>query len=338
MTLGLSKEETRIYIRAWIFIFLLFLTSGCAIGRGTGVQPATVERRCGPVTLAHQSTNHLPSPIHLETNSLSVDPAVFAARFSPQSQRIAESLKVKELLVQLTALEVQGNQDLPTKVYRLQVQQQLSNRILLAFLDVARAAAEADCEEERADQLADGLQEIRDKRIRQYTLIAIVGDAMIGIVSGGLGLAAQEVASEAVAILGGSVATWFGLWAFVDETHYEFRHARNLLQEVWTGPTDSILLPATVWRHLTHLLSDDAQHYSLRESLILRWRQDGRLGEAGSKREQRRVALFFGDGGSYDIEDLRARAAMLDLLESDINLMSQDLERLLEEILLHEAL
>jgi hypothetical protein len=106
---------------------------------------------------------------------------------------------------------------------------------------------------------------------------------------------------------------------------------------VWIGPKESTLIPATVWRHLTRPLSEAPQHYSLRESLILRWRQDGRLGEAGSEREQRRVALFFGNGGSYDIEDLRARSAMLDLLESDINLMSQDLERLLEEILLPET-
>jgi hypothetical protein len=262
---------------------------------------------------------------------------VLAGRFSPQSQRIAESLKVKDLLVQLIALEAQQNQDLPSRLSRLQVQQQLSNRILLAFLDVARSAVEADCEEERADQLADGLQEIRDQRIRRHTLIAIVGDAMIGIVSGGLGLALQETASEAVAILGGTVATWFGLGAFFDDTRYEFRHARNLLQDVWIGPKESTLIPATVWRHLTRPLSEAPQHYSLRESLILRWRQDGRLGEAGSEREQRRVALFFGNGGSYDIEDLRARSAMLDLLESDINLMSQDLERLLEEILLPET-
>ncbi|HEY6260161.1 MAG TPA: hypothetical protein VIW47_01110, partial [Nitrospiraceae bacterium] len=59
---------------------------------------------------------------------------------------------------------------------------------------------------------------------------------------------------------------------------------------------------------------------------------------AGSETEQRRIALFFGEGGSYEIEDLRARAAMLDLLESDINLMSQDLERLMEEILLQSSL
>lgn len=307
------------------------------MGRDSLAHPETVERRCGPVSLVHQSANHLPSHVHPETASPPVDPAVLARRFSSQSQRIAESLKVKDLLVQLIALEAQGNRDLLGNLYRLQVQQQLSNRILLAFLDVARTAAEADCEEERADQLADGLQEVRDKRIRRYTLIAIVGDAMIGIVSGGLGLALQETASEAVAILGGTVATWFGLGAFFDDTRYDFRHARNLLQEVWTGPKESTLIPATVWRHLTRPLSEDPEHYSLRESLILRWRQDGRLGEAGSEREQRRVTLFFGEGGSYGIEDLRARAAMLDLLESDINLMSQDLERLLEEILVQDA-
>lgn len=102
------------------------------------------------------------------------------------------------------------------------------------------------------------------------------------------------------------MATWFGLSAFFDDTRYDFRHARNLLQEVWVGPKESTLIPATVWRHLTRALSEDPEHYSLRESLILRWRQDRRWGKVGSEREQRRVTCFFGDGGSYDIEDLRA--------------------------------
>ena len=85
---------------------------------------------------------------------------------------------------------------------------------------------------------------------------------------------------------------------------------------------------------MTRPLPEDPGQYSLRESLIMRWRQDGRLGEACSELEQRRIALFFGDGGSYSIEDLRDRAAMLELLKTDINLMSQDLKRLMEEILL----
>lgn len=270
------------------------------------------------------------------SESLPVSSDVLAGRFSPQSQSVAESIGVKDLLVQLRSLEAEAelNHGIVT-IERLHVQQQLLGRILLAFLDVARAAAEADCEEERADQLADGLHEVRDKRIRQYTLIAIVGDAMIGIVAGGLELALEATAAAAAAIFGGTVATWFGMSAFFDDTHYEFRHPRNLLQEVWMAPEEPALLPPSVWRHLTRPLPDDPAQRSLRESLILRWRQDGRFGEAGSELEQRRTALFFGEGGSYEIEDLRARAAMLDLLEADINLMSQDLERLMEEILVH---
>lgn len=84
---------------------------------------------------------------------------------------------------------------------------------------------------------------------------------------------------------------------------------------------------------MTRPLPEDPDQYSLRESLIMRWRQDGRLGEAGSELEQRRTKLFFGEGGSYSIDDLRDRAAMLELLKTDVNLMNQDLERLMEEIL-----
>lgn len=61
------------------------------------------------------------------------------------------------------------------------------------------------------------------------------------------------------------------------------------------------------------------------------------LGDAGSAAERRRTNLFFGPGGAYEIDDLRVRVAMLDLLEADVNLMSQDLERLMYEALVQEA-
>ena len=146
---------------------------------------------------------------------------------------------------------------------------------------------------------------------------------MVGIVAGGLNLALMETAAAAAEILGGAVATWFGIasLSLSDEARHEFRHQRNLLQEVWVGPEKSALIPPSVWRHMTRPLPEDPGRYSLRESLIMRWRQDGRLGEAGSEQETRRIALFFGDGGSYSIEDLRDRAAMLELLKADVNLM-----------------
>ncbi|HSL03314.1 MAG TPA: hypothetical protein VK901_07230 [Nitrospiraceae bacterium] len=241
-----------------IVVLLLGLASGCATGPDPLVRSETVERRCGPVSPVHRSINPNLSRVPVGSESPPLNPEVLAGRFSPQSQSIADSIGVKHLLVQLTIQKAEADQyGGAVTIERLHVQQQLSSRILLAFLDVARTAAEADCEEERADQLADGLQEVRDKRIRQYTLIAIIGDAMIGIVAGGLELALQETAAAATAIFGGTVATWFGISAFFDDTHYEFRHARNLLQEVWMAPENPELIPPAVWRHLTRPLPDD---------------------------------------------------------------------------------
>lgn len=302
------------------------------------LQSGAIERRCGPSSSAQPRTVQA---VSLKQPYVAGDVGateLLTQRFSPQVLETAQEIGAKDLLVQLAALEDEEKRNVEgADIRRLRVQQQLTNRILLAFLDVARTGAEADCEEERADQLADRLQEARDKRIRHRTLIAIVGDAMIGIVSGGLSLALEATASAATAILGGTVATGFGLAAFFDDTHYEFRHLRNILKEVWEGPEEPALIPKSVWRHLNRPLLDDPDRQSLRETLIARWRRDGRFGEVGSHTEERRILLFFGEGGSYEIEDLRARAAMLDLLEADVNLMSQDLEQLIQEVLLHES-
>lgn len=335
MTRGLAKKGTEMRFETLMCVLLLGLASGCAIGRAPLVHPEAGDRRCGPVSTVQRSIDHPPSRVHTDTESPPDNTDVLTERFSPRSQRIADRIGVKHLLVRTAVLEEKADQDIATAVERLRVQQQISNRIALALLDVARTAAEADCEEKRADQLAEVLGEERDKHIRRLLLISIVGDAMIGIVAGGLNLAVMETAAAAAEIFGGAVATWFGIasLSLSDEARHEFRHQRNLLQEVWVGPKESSLIPSSVWRHMTRPLPEDLGQYSLRESLIMRWRQDGRLGEAGSEQEQRRITLFFGEGGSYSIDDLRDRAAMLELLKTDVNLMSQDLERLMEEIL-----
>ena len=74
--------------------------------------------------------------------------------------------------------------------------------------------------------------------------------------------------------------------------------------------------------------------HSLRDVLVETWSEQGRLGDPGSQEEQRRKALLFGDGGLYDSDDLHVREALLQQLESSIQLMHQDLETLWREVLL----
>jgi hypothetical protein len=258
--------------------------------------------------------------------------------FSPQASDIAETIGARHLLAQLPNLKAEDARNAEGAAVRLlRVRQQLPDRIVMAILDVARTAAEADCEEERADQLADRLQEVRDQKIRYRTLVAIVGDALVGVMAGAFGLALQETASEASAIFGGTLATVFGFAAAFTGGEHEFRHSRNLLKEVWEGPDHSALMPASVWRFLNRSFAVYPEGRSFRETLISRWHEDGRLGAPDSDLAQRRIALLFGSGGTYEIEDLRARASMLDLLEADVNLMSEHLHLLMDEVMRHDA-
>ena len=102
------------------------------------------------------------------------------------------------------------------------------------------------------------------------------------------------------------------------------------------GPEDQKILPDMVWRFVKQPLKEEPRQRSLRETLILQWRENEGLATNGSGTERRRTALLFGYGGVYEIDDLRARAAMLSLLEADINLMTQDLNLLMEEVLIRD--
>lgn len=150
------------------------------------------------------------------------------------------------------------------------------------------------------------------------------------IVSGGLALGAEATAVSVVGITAGAGEAAVGSLALFADTEHEFRHRRNLLQEVWAGPKPPRLLPDSVWRFINRPSPDGRGGRTLRETLLDRWRREGRLGETGSEDERHGIGLFFGSGGTYTIDELRDRANML---EADINLMSHDLDDLLLEIL-----
>ena len=72
--------------------------------------------------------------------------------------------------------------------------------------------------------------------------------------------------------------------------------------------------------------------------MLQTWQEEGKLGKVGSGREKERIELLFGSGGVYDSEQLHIREAMLQQLESSIQLMHQELETLLREVLIRQAL
>jgi len=213
-----------------------------------------------------------------------------------------------------------------------ELRSQMIERILLVSFQNNSVNAEISCEEARAEHLADYLEEQNDNRARYFTIAAIVVGGIWGIVGGSLALADHTAAEGIVGIVGGALTTVFGAAALFQDQQAYLGHPRNLLREIWEGPTTPILFPDIIWRFLNRPLEEDPT-ITLRSIIIARWRRDGRLGRPGSDEEKRRSVLIFGEGGEYTVDDLYARAQMFNLLQSQIGRISEYLEQLLRELI-----
>ena len=317
---------------------LLMITGimqGCSTlseGRGTPAPPGGeyYERRCSyPAPL---------EPLDDDAQQLSSERiASLRGQFSVAAFETAAALGVVPFLDRLLLLESQvGPHGEGPALEYVRERRHITDRITLGILDVSSVAVEAGCEQGRATLLAEHLQKSVDRRQNTYTLLGMLGSGVLTVISGAIGVGASSIGvlntANVATVIGGASELIFGSAALMDTSaSEELYHDRNLLKDVWTGE-NSAFVPA-VWSFLNTRVTDEPAQLTLREILIMRWRQDGRLGPPGSEIEQHRIDLFFGKGGRYTIDELRARAAMLDLLETDISLMHQGMNRLIRELL-----
>jgi hypothetical protein len=308
---------------------------GCAAGSAaSGAAPrGEFTRLCRPAG----------NPGQARTADLALPPAaarsaadqLLARGYSPTAVRIAEAIGALPALQRYAALAAGDARGPAAELRLLRQRQEITDRILLAMLDVSGMLAEIDCEGERGDQLRVHLQNAEDRRTRRLSLASILVGALTASLSGGLSLA-NAAGGDVVGIVGGVTEASVAGSLLFGSAEGDLYTERNLLREVWEAPAQSSLFPPAVWRFLTGRRGDGADRPSIAELLAAEWRADERLGH-GQPPGQDRTGLLFGTGGRYTIEDLELRDAMLDLLEASIALMSRELRVLLEELMQRPA-
>lgn len=214
------------------------------------------------------------------------------------------------------------------------IRQKLSERIATVALDISSTSAEMDCEEERADQIADYLIDVAHARIKKLTLWSILLGAIGSTLVNGLALwNVDHRIYRLIGILFGLAVAAISLTAITAvQTQLEYSHQRNGLAELYQQAAVPTVFPPSVWNYLNRPDERDGNPSSLRVSLLHRWEHSGELGAKPEAEKQRLMALLFGTGGSYRASELRIRANLFDQLESYINLMKHDLEQLAREI------
>lgn len=324
-----------------VLIIGIVVFGGCATAEPTlKVSPRDVSgATCAPLfTLPSMPARFIPLPSEIPSAlSPKSDRPSAPDGLSSESRQIAEIIGVLDLVREVRALQTPDAQPRDGVKYRLvEVRQHLSDRLMMSFFEVNSVVGRVDCEVTRANHVASALDELRDNRARRYEITAIVGDALIGIVGGALTIALQETAAGIADIVGGSLGASFGLAAGLTGGEHEFLHPdkTNLLRELWEAPQAPTVFPVSVWRFLNWPLTEDVEYRTRRDELIAQWRNDGLIGEAGKL--DRRTTLFLGTGGTYDIDDLRARAQMLEVVKTSLSVMTQYLYLLSQEVLHHQ--
>jgi hypothetical protein len=316
-----------------VLIIGILAMGGCATGEhALKVSPRDVSGAyCAPLFTIPSTTSRLRALPPLPSGS---DRPSTPDGLSPEARQIAEIIGVMDLVRETRALEAADAQ-LPDEAKQrlVEVRQHLSDRLMMIFFEVNSVVGRVDCEATRANHVASALDELRDQRARRYEITAIIGDALVGIVGGAFTIAAKETASGIADIIGGSFATGFGLASGLTGGEHAFFHPEqtNLLRELWEAPQVPTMFPVSVWRFLNWPLSEAADYRTRRDELIAEWRNDGLIGE--SSQRDRRATLFFGTGGTYDIDDLRARAQMMEVIKTSLSVMMQYLYLFSQEVL-----
>ena len=307
-------------MRPLFLMLCLAVLPGCSIILPSTPHATTPERACAPLH---------PTRFQIQADEPAADVHKAEVPLSSQSLEVARVMNAVSLVTELTELERAGETH---SVAFMELRQSLTDRLLLTLFEVSSLTAELVCERDRADQVADRMDEVDASLVKRLTLASIVIGGVAAVVSGGIGLAGgSDAANNAATLAGGFVASVFGGTALFAASKQQFTHERNLLGELQQSPQQSSLFSPTIWRFLQERRTDGSR--TIREEILQAWRQQGRLGEPGSSDEEDRSALIFGRGGMYTSIDLRARASMLETLEAHVQLLSEELEVFLREIM-----
>ena len=318
----------------YLVVVSSLLLAACASTLPPGKATA-FDRRCLPAStdLRRMPLSEMDKPA---APSVSAERQEAVKLYSTIAVHVADVMDLLPVLNHLARLE---NQRAPAAEIE-RARRKFTTRLQLANMEVSSLVAEIECEVQRADEVQDRLKQVQTSRTTTQTILGIIAGGLANILSGGIGMATRAGdAADIASVAGGTLEVLFGTSANFTKVRQEFTHPHNHLQAFWNGEgKEKDFFSPGVWRFLTEPDIRDLEGHSLRDVLIQTWNEEGRLGTPGSQQEKQRKDLLFGEGGLYDSEDLHVREAMLHQLESSIQLMHQDLETLLREVLLRQAL
>jgi hypothetical protein len=312
--------------RLAIFVFISVLFTGCGELKNIKSTESLTKSNCFQTSFLDYEPSDLPTPFH----EITID-SILLNSFSFNSLNAANAIGVLNLIEDYVVLnqEVKNDPSIDVRLKILELSQKIAQKISISSLEISAITSELDCEEERADQIANYLKAKEKSNETKLTVGAIVVGAVGAIVSGIFIVNDNtSIAPEYIGIGTGLAEATLGFLILRNEKSVIFKHNRNPLAEIWHGPEVSKIFPIPVWYYLNYA---SPNQQSLRGKIVENWLDFGQIADTKEKNKEEVYSLYFGGGGVYTASQLENRANMHDQIESYIKLMKQDLNQLATE-------
>lgn len=253
--------------------------------------------------------------------------AAVAQGYTPRSLDIARAIGALAQVERLADAVARHAPEVEIAALRGEV----NDTITVASLDMASTTSHLACEEGRAAQVATDLRSAEQTQTRRLTAWSLLLGATATVIGGVLAVADKDpVPAGVVGITGGVVGGAFGFATLSVHRATRFLHVRNILGEVWRGDAHPSF-PEIVWAYLTRPQFSRTGDRTIRDYLVSSWQRSELEGDDG------RIALYFGEGGTYDVAGLDDRADMLSDVREVVSLMNHGLQHLATEVARHRT-
>jgi hypothetical protein len=302
---------------------LALLSASCVLGPAPGFAKNILDGGyCAAAPAGATATRATPEEVTLSTR------VAEERGYSPRALDTARAIGAASALERLAEAEVR-NAD---RAAIADLRGLLNDAIFFASLELESIVARLRCEQGRADQITADLQSAEEEQTRRLTAYSLVVSAASAIGAGVLAMKVEnETPSSLVGIGGGVLGGALGFATLAVHRETVFPHAPNHLGQLWYGGTNHPDFPAIVWAYLTRPHFTQTGNRAVRDILIETWKQSGRLGPNPAQPDPKLVALYFGQGGTYDAAELDNRSNMLSELREATALMTYDLQLLARE-------
>lgn len=321
-----------------IFLFMFVFLTSCSAWEKVTLDQYVEKSNCYQQDAFSYSIEDLPKPIHeIELDKLVIENLSF------NSINIAHAFgflpAIENYLKKAKAYSENEEQSIEDRLSLIEMRQRINQSISLSSIEISAIASEMDCEEERADQIASYLSRKEGNTEKKLTVGAIITGAVGTIASAFIVLNdPEDNRVEYVGVGTGLTEVLFGVLLLTNKRKVYISHERNALRDLWEGQAFSSIYPPPIWYYLNYFNPNDDEPDSKRNQILEKWMKFGQITESKPKKKEALIDLYFKDGGHYTSEQLENRANMHDQIESQINLMKQELKQLALELDSYEVI